>query len=112
MPSPLSVDAHAKIFPALLVISALKQKAIIYVLIREIVVPQVWKDDWRPLEQRTGGKIGGNRGVIHILTEVITVQKLKGTIQWLPPGWIGAGMLRDLFHRDSPNTQSETVSTC
>lgn len=60
MPSPLSADAHVKTYAALLVISALHQKAIIYVLIREIIVPQLWKDDWRPHRERAGGTIEGN----------------------------------------------------
>lgn len=114
MPSPLSADAHVKTSPALLVISALYQKAVIviYVLIKEIIALQVWKGVWGPHGQRTGGTTGGNGRLVHILTEVITEWKLKGKILWLLRGWNGAGMLRDLFHSESPNTGSAAVSTC
>lgn len=70
---------------------------------RWLETPQTedWGYNWRKL-----------RSHIHILTEVMRVQKLKSKIQCLFPGWNVAGMFRDLFHSDSPYIQSATVGTC
>lgn len=64
------------------------------------------------MERWLGLKSEETEELYSILTEVWMAQKLQDEIELLLPGWNTVVLLKNLFHGESPHTQSAALSTC